>query len=130
MTRPRGRCQQVGQPLARGFTLVEVLVALAIVAIALTAGLQDAAALTRHAQRQSDMLLAQLCAENELVKVRLVRQMPGVGDSSVACEQAGRSLSVALSMRATPNPNFMRVDAKVLDGDLPIWHLSTVVGRY
>jgi general secretion pathway protein I len=130
MTRPSGRCQQVGQTLARGFTLVEVLVALAIVAIALTAGLQAAAALTRHAQRQSDMLLAQLCAENELVKVRLVKQMPGVGDSSVACEQAGRSLNVALSVRATPNPNFMRVDAKVLDGDLPIWRLSTVVGRY
>ena len=56
---------------ARGFTLVEVLVALGIVAIALLAGLQATAALTRNAQRQSDVLLAQLCAENELVKVRL-----------------------------------------------------------
>ena len=114
----------------RGFTLVEVLVALAIVAIALMAGLQATAALTKHAQRQSDMLLAQLCAENELVKIRLLKQMPDVGDTSVACEQAGRSLTVALAVRPTPNSNFRRVDARVLDGEAPIWRLTTVVGRY
>ena len=43
-----------------GFTLVEVLVALAIVAIALMAGLQATTALARNAQRQSDILLAHL----------------------------------------------------------------------
>ncbi len=116
--------------LARGFTLVEVLVALAIVAIALMAGLQATAALTRHAQRQSDMVLAQLCAENELVRIRLLKQMPDVGDSTLRCEQAGRGLTVALVVRPTPNPNFRRVDARVLDGEVPIWRLTTVVGRY
>ena len=54
-----------------GFTLIEVLVALGIVAIALTAGLKATASLTRNAQRQSDAVLAQLCAENELIKQRL-----------------------------------------------------------
>jgi general secretion pathway protein I len=48
----------------RGFTLIEVLVALGIVAIALLAGTQATSALTRNAQRQTDMLLGQLCAEN------------------------------------------------------------------
>lgn len=114
----------------RGFTLVEVLVALGIVAIALVAGLQASAALTRHAQRQVDMVLAQVCAENELVRVRLARQMPDVGDSTLPCEQAGRSLTVALSVRPTPNPNFRRVDARVFDGEVSLWRLSTVVGRY
>lgn len=115
---------------ASGFTLVEVLVALGIVAIALMAGLQASASLTRHANRQSDMLLAQLCAENELVKIRLARQMPGVGDSSLNCEQAGRNLKVALTVRPTPNPNFRRVDAQVMDDETPIWRLTTIVGRY
>ena len=113
-----------------GFTLVEVLVALGIVAIALTAGLQATAALTRHAQRQSDVLLAQICAENELIKTRLARQMPGVGDTRVVCEQAGQVFSVALAVRATPNPNFLRVDAQVLNGEASVLRLSTVVGRY
>ena len=114
----------------QGFTLVEVLVALAIVAIALTTGLQATAALTRHAQRQSDMVLAQLCAENELVKIRLLKQMPDVGDSSVACEQAGRSLTVALAVRPTPNPNFRRVDARLYRDQQPLLQLSTILGRY
>ena len=114
----------------RGFTLVEVLVALGIVAIALMAGLQATTALTRNAQRQSDIVLAQLCAENELVKVRLSRQMPGVGDSTQPCEQSGRRFDVAVIVRPTPNPSFRRVDAQVLDGDISVLRLSTIVGRY
>ncbi|BEP95265.1 type II secretion system minor pseudopilin GspI [Acidovorax sp. sif1233] len=114
----------------RGFTLVEVLVALGIVAIALMAGLQATTALTRNALRQSDIVLAQLCAENELVYTRLSRQMPSVGDSTLACEQAGRTLTVAVSVRPTPNPSFRRVDAQVLDGDNSILRISTIIGRY
>lgn len=128
-TCPGTAALQHGQ-ISRGFTLIEVLVALGIVAIALTAGLQATGALTRHAQRQTDMLLAQLCAENALVQVRLARQLPPVGDSQSTCAQAGRSLTLALAVRPTPNLNFRRVDAQVLDGEVPIWRVSTVVGRH
>ena len=113
-----------------GFTLIEVLVALAIVAIALLAGVQATSALSNNATRQSDVVLAHLCAENELIKTRLSRQMPGVGDTVTNCEQAGRTLQVTLSVRPTPNPEFRRVDAQVSDGALSILRLSTVVTRY
>ena len=118
-----------GANTARGFTLIEVLVALAIVAIALLAGLQATSALTRNALRQADVLLAQLCAENELVQVRLSAQMPAVGDSTVRCEQAGRALDVSLVVRPTPNPTFSRVDAQVFSDGYPVLRLSTIVGR-
>ena len=114
----------------RGFTLIEVLVALGIVAIALVAGLQATTALTNNALRQSDVLLAHICAENQLVKVRLSRQMPGVGESTVPCEQAGRAFNVIVAVLPTPNPSFRRVDAQVMDGATPVLRLSTVVGRY
>jgi general secretion pathway protein I len=114
----------------RGFTLIEILVALGIVAIALVAGLQATTALTNNALRQSDVLLAHICAENELVKARLSRQMPGVGESSVRCEQAGRAFDVTVTVLPTPNPSFRRIDAQVFDGALPILRLSTVVGRF
>jgi general secretion pathway protein I len=114
----------------RGFTLIEVLVALAIVAIALAAGLQATSALTTNAVRQTNVLLAHICAENELVKARLSRQMPDIGNSTLDCQQAGRSYGVAVSVLPTPNPSFRRVDAQVFDGNDPVLRLSTVVGRY
>ena len=114
----------------QGFTLIEVLVALSIVAIALLAGLQATSALTNTALRQSDVMLAHICAENELVKTRLSRQMPGVGDTVTTCEQAGRTLQVTLSVRPTPNPEFRRVDAQVSDGAASILQIATVVTRY
>jgi general secretion pathway protein I len=115
---------------ARGFTLIEVLVALAIVAIALVAGLQASAALMHNAQRQSDVLLAHICAENEFVRMRLSKQMPGVGESQEPCEQAGEAFTVHIKVSPTPNPSFRRIDAQVLSGTAPILRLSTVLGRY
>ncbi|MCW5655655.1 type II secretion system minor pseudopilin GspI [Hydrogenophaga sp.] len=119
---------------ARGFTLIEVLVALAVVAVTLIAGLQATGALTRASARQSDQWLAQLCAENELTRLRLTRQLPGVGDSESACVQAGREMRVRLSVQPTPNPNFRRIDAVVIanvDADtVRLLSISTVMGRY
>lgn len=112
-----------------GFTLIEVLVALGIVAIALTAGLKATASLGRNAERQSDVMLSQICAENELIKLRLAHQLPGVGDSSSDCEQAGQTLQVQTSVRPTPNPNFLRVDAKVFKNAQSTFQITTVMGR-
>lgn len=134
----------------RGFTLVEILVALAVTAIALMAGMQASGALVRLSERQSDQLLAELCADNELAKVRLSRQLPGVGRSDQPCTQAGVAYRVAVEVLTTPNPNFRRVDVRVhptagqagtagnagssmtasTDTDTTLLQVSTVVGRY
>jgi len=112
-----------------GFTLVEVLVALAITAIVLVAGLKATSALTDNADRQSAVLLAQLCAENKLVELRLARRLPPVGDATTACAQAGRALQVTQTVRPTPNPNFRRVEAAVSENGNPIVQVMTIVGR-
>ena len=117
-----------------GFTLIEVLVALSIVAIALMAGLRSTDALSRNASRQSTQWLAQICAETEFSRLRLSRQMPSVGVSTAPCPQANLDLRVTLNGQATPNPNFRRIDAKVdwitASDTTPVLQLSTVLGRY
>jgi general secretion pathway protein I len=115
----------------RGFTLIEVLVAVAIVAVALGAGMRAAGALIDNSQRLADVSAAQWCADNQLTALKLARQFPGVGDSDFACEQLGRNYPGRLVVRPTPNPNFRRVDAVVADEDgRPLLSLSTVLSRY
>jgi general secretion pathway protein I len=117
-------------PRLRGFTLIEVLVALGIVAVALAAGARATGSLTRNAERQTDQILAHLCAENTLIAVRLAKQMPAAGENFNTCEQGGRVFTVRLAVAPTPNPNFMRVEAQVLEAENPMLSLATVVGRY
>jgi general secretion pathway protein I len=116
---------------ARGLTLVEVLVALAIVAITLAAGLKAAGALVDNAQRLGDVTAAQWCADNELTALKLSRQFPGVGDAEFSCDQLGVVYAGTIVVRPTPNPNFRRIDAKLADGEgRPLLTLSTVLSRY
>lgn len=117
--------------VARGFTLVEVLVALSITALALGAGLKAAGALTDNAQRLGDVTAAQWCADNALVGLRLARQFPDIGEAEFSCSQLGRDYRGVARAQTTPNPNFRRVDAVVSDGDGRVLvTLSTVIGRY
>ena len=118
-----------GKRKDHGFTLIEVLVALGIVAVALMVGLQAIGSLSHQADRQTLSMLGQICAENELIRLRLRRQLPDTGNEQIECLQAGRALQVELSVRPTPNPNFRRVDARVLEQGAYVLQLSTVMGR-
>jgi general secretion pathway protein I len=116
---------------AKGFTLIEVLVALAIVAVALGAGFKAAGALADNARRLTDISAAQWCADNHLTNLKLAKQFPGIGDSEFTCNQLGRSFRGQQSVRPTPNPNFRRVDANIADEDgVPLLRLSTILTRY
>lgn len=113
-----------------GFTLIEVLVALVIVAIALGAGIKAAGALANNADRLAQVSAAQWCAENVLTEIRLNQQFPGIGESPFSCEQLGRAYAGKLKVSATLNPDFRRVDADVQnDEGLPMLTLTTIVGR-
>lgn len=115
----------------RGFTLIEVMVALAIVAIALATGIKASGALVANGQRLAQVSAAQWCADNQLAGLKLSAQFPNVGDSDFGCEQLGESYRGKLVVRPTLNPNFRRVEAFVADAQgQPVYSLATVVARY
>ena len=115
---------------SRGLTLIEVLVALTVVAITLSAGLKAAGSLMNNAERLSDVTAAQWCADNQLTQLKLTGTHLGVGDSDFACEQLGRHYIGKLVVRPTPNPNFRRVEARIADeSGQPILLLTTVLPK-
>ncbi len=114
----------------RGFTLVEVLVALAIVAVSLISASQVGGAWVLNANRQWQYQLAQVCADNALIALRLSPQLPGMGERNIDCTQAERELRVVLTVRPTPNPSFRRVEAQVWEAQTPLIRVQTVIGRY
>ena len=124
-------CPRAERHADAGMTLIEVLVALAIVAITLSAGIKAAGGLTLNAQRMADLTLAQWCAENQITALKLGKIYPPVGDSDFSCLQLGRTFSGHMVVRPTPNLNFRRVDAQVMDEQAqPIVKLSTVLSRF
>lgn len=98
----------------RGFTLLEVLVALAILAIALSAVTRAVGIATQQTEDIRERMLAQWAAENRLAEHRAKAHWfePG-SNSDGEVEQAGLKLRWHEEIKATPNPLFRRVELKV-----------------
>lgn len=118
-------------PKPQGFTLVEVLVAVAIVAVALAAGSRAGQTLLANAQRLGDVTAAQWCADNLLNNLVLAKRFPDLGETQGECQQLGQTFQSILRVQGTPNPNFRRVDVSVRSATgVPLLTLSTVLPRH
>jgi general secretion pathway protein I len=103
----------------RGFTLLEVLVALFIVATALIAALQAIGSLTRNSEGLRTTMMATWSAENRLVQIRLAKLFPAVGKTSFACPQGNLQLQCEEEVIISPNPLLRRVEVSVYDSARP-----------
>ncbi len=113
----------------RGFTLLESLVALAILAIALSAALRASAGSTAHAEEMRTRLLADGVAQNRLAADMANGAFPDGGAHQDGEEtQAGVRLLWHEEALATPNPAFRRVEITVFSPDDPKHVLRRLVG--
>lgn len=101
----------------RGFTLLETLVALSILAIALLACMRALGHTAASVADLRDRSLAHWVAQNRLALYRAHRTFPAPGRSEGRVQQDGRDFVWREQISTTPNALFRRIDIEVLDGD-------------
>lgn len=113
---------------SRGFTLVEILVALAIVAVALAAGMRALAQGADTASALKARTLALWVAQNRLATAQLSTPWPALGTAGGEVEQAGARFVWRTSVGTTPNPAFRRIEITVAAPETPDYALAQLIG--
>lgn len=98
---------------ARGFTLLEVLVALAIFAVAAVALLTAQNAQLRTDNRLAEKSLAHWAALNRLAELQLQGGFPEIGQGQSPARMGDRDWVVTTEVAATPSPDVRRLELSV-----------------
>ena len=97
-----------------GFTLIEILVALTILAIALAAAVRAASVATDSAQEIRLRMLATWIAQNRVAELQATNVFPSAGTVSGRSSMAGVEFEWQQLTSETPNTAFRKVELKVL----------------
>ncbi len=116
------------RPGTAGFTLVEVLVALAVVALGLMAALGQVNQALIGATRLKDKTLAHWVALDRMTELRLLGEFPPEGVRSNEVEMAGVNWRYTIKVEKTALEALRRVEIAVGFGDKPDSVVTTLTG--
>lgn len=111
----------------RAFTLVEVLVALVLLAVALAAGMRALAQTADGAGTLKARTLALWVAQNRLAAAQIAPETTSA-DMRGEAVQAGLRFVWEARVAGTPNPAFRRFDIRVAEVDTPDYVLARLTG--
>ena len=97
----------------RGFTLIEVMIALTIAALALTAATASISQMVDGARGMQDRTYASWIAQNRIVELRLANVVPEVNRSNSEVTFAGQEWELDTAIIETGVENLFRVDVSV-----------------
>ena len=119
---------------ARGFTLLEVLVAIAVVALSLTALVRASGQQAEALSRERELTLATWVAEDALAEQRLRDPFPATGRRSGHVEQGGSEWRWEMVVSATDQPAVRRLEvgvyhAEAKTDEAPVASLTGFAGQ-
>ena len=112
---------------SRGFTLIEVMVALTIVALSLTAVAASMNQMIDAANAMRERTYASWIAQNKITEMRLANTVPEVSTTSGDVEYANSTWSWRVVVSETGIENFMRVDVSITHAESD-YVIRTVTG--
>jgi len=128
---PRAESELRLRASTRGFTLIEVLAALVIVALGMMGVIQAVSQTVSNGSYLRDRTLAHWIAMNRLTEVRIAGEVPEIDESSGEVEYAGQRWRWSMDVQQTPVESLRRIDVSVrraeADEDS---RLATVTGFY
>jgi len=121
--------------LVQGFTLLEIMIALAIFAIASASLIKNATQTIRQTSIIQERTIAYWVAENELNQIRAAprEDLPNPGSDRSDVVMANREWEVVLDIEATENIDMRRIVVSVYlptNADNSIVSLTGFIGKY
>jgi len=113
---------------SRGFTLIEVLVALTILAVALAAAVRSAGVAADTTSDLRERLLAGWIAQDRLAEYAVRPLWPDIGTRQGNADQAGMRFVWRETVSGTPNARFRRVEVQVFPARKPDRAVARLVG--
>ena len=114
-----------------GFTLIEVLVALAIIAVAMSAAVRVAGLMTQSSGVLRDRSVAMIAAQSRMAELRLEGRLP-MGMKSQQCDQGRLLLRCEQVIATVENGRLLKVGVQVFDRSQdapPLARLETLMSR-
>ena len=106
----------------RGFTLIEVMVALTVLAVAFAAGYRALGQSTNNVALLKRRALAQWVAQNQLALMQINRST--ATDGTGEAQQGGLDFVWRTTLSATPNATFRKAEIVVADPAQPGYQLA------
>ncbi len=111
-----------------GFTLIEVLVAMAIIAVSLAAASRAAGHAIETSHELKRRVISDIVAENRLEMHKAQHDWLAPGKATGQEIQAGIVMVWKESVTETPNPAFRKIVVEVFDTAEPNYRLRRLVG--